>query len=129
MAGLFLFRNLRGKFSFDSDRVRACVRGLPGIRNLDESNPRYVFFCEFDFGDDSTIAYMLSEDLQFVSIEGMGDASLQFALEFGTRYGDEVHAVDEDGSSFDIVLSTVSSRSDFEDKINRSEGSDNLPPG
>ncbi len=129
MAGLFLFRDLKGILAFDPERARSCLRGLRGIRNWDEDNPQYAFFCEFDFARDSTIVYMLNADLQFISIDGMGDASLQIAMEIGQRYGEEIYAVDEEGSSFAIILSTVSSLSDFNDKIERDVGKENLPPG
>jgi hypothetical protein len=129
MPGFFLFRDLKGRLAFEPERVRTCLRPIIGIRNWDEDNPRYAFFCEFDFVGDSTIVYMLNSDHQFISVEGMGDASLQIALEIGERYGEEIHAVDEDGGSFDIILSTVSSLSDFNDKIARNVGNENLPPG
>jgi hypothetical protein len=129
MSGLFLLLDLKGELAFDPERVRACLRVLPGIRNWDENDPRYAFFCEFDFAEDKTIASMRNADLQGISIEGMGDASLQLALEIGRRYGEEVHAIDQEGSSFDINLSTVRSISDFNDKIERDEGNENLPPG
>lgn len=91
-----------------------CLRHLPGVRNWDENNPRHLFFCDFDFAGDTTIVHML--DNLHISIEGMGDASLQVAIEIQRRYGDEIHAIDE-GCSFCIPLSAVSSLADFNDKI------------
>jgi hypothetical protein len=118
-----LVRDLTGKSAFDPERVRRCLRGLPGVRNWDENDRNRRFFCEFDFGGNSTIVQML-DDLH-VSIEGMGDASLYVALEIQRRYGDEIHAIDE-GCSFDIPLSTVSSLTDFNEKITSGRGYENL---
>src|SRR5438552_2227580 len=112
MAGLFLFRELEGKLAFDPERVRACIRGVPGIRNWNESNPHKPFFREFDFSGNSTMVYMLSAaDLRSISIERMGDASLNIALEIGRCYGVEIHAVDQE-YSFNILLSDVTSVAD-----------------
>jgi hypothetical protein len=63
--------------------------------------------------------------LRFIVIEGMGDASLQVALEIQRRYGNDIHAVDLE-CSFDILLSTVTSLVDFNDKIERGWGHENL---
>jgi hypothetical protein len=126
MAGLLLLRDLEGKLSFDPETVRATIRGLAGVRNWIENSARHQFFCEFSFSGDSTIVYMLSKNLQFVSIEGMGPASLWIAMEIGRRFGGELHAVDQE-YSFDIRLSSVSSIADFEEKMSRKMGQENLP--
>jgi hypothetical protein len=126
MAGLFLLLDLDGELTFDAERVRACLRALHGVYNWSESDGKYEFFCEFKSGDDFTIAYMLNSDLQFVAIDGVGEASLQVALEIGRNYGAEVHAVDGEFSEFDILLSTVTSVEDFQIKMDREEGVENL---
>jgi len=113
---ILLVLDLKGKSEFDPERLRTCLRPLPGIRNWDENNPRHQFFCEFIFDGDRTIVHMLKNDRHFVYVEGMGSASLQVALEIQRRYGEEVHAVD-DGCSFYIPLSKVSSLEDFNEKI------------
>lgn len=125
MAGLLLVLDLEGKYTFDPERVRSCLRGLPGIRDLDENDPHYQFFCEFDFAGDSTIVHMLAKDLKFISVEGMGDASLQIALEIQRRCGEEIYAFD-DGCSFCIPLSAVSSLADFNDKVMSEFGHEKL---
>lgn len=109
---IFLVRDLTGKPAFDPARLRMCLEPLPGVHGW--SNRRSLF-CEFDFNGDSTIINLINES-RCISIEGMGDASLQVALEIQKRYGDEIHAIDE-ACSFCIPLSTVSSLADFNDKI------------
>jgi hypothetical protein len=112
---IFLVLDFTGKSAFDPEKVRNCLRHLPGVRNWDENDAGYQFFCDFDFAGDTTIVNM-PEDSPAISVEGMGDASLQVALEIQRRYGEEIYAISET-CSFCIPLSTVSSLADFNDKI------------
>src|SRR4029453_2380 len=125
MAGLLLLRDLEGELAFSADRVKSLLRGSQGVGNWDDAHPRYAFVCEFEYLDDHTIAYMLAHNYQVIHIEGMGVASLQLALYIQRCYGSEVHAID-DGCSFDIPLSTVSSLEDLEAKMEAGYGRENL---
>ena len=125
MASIVLVLDVVGASAFDPNEVRACLRDLSGIRDWDENDPDHAFFFEFDSAGDTTIVHMLNSDSRFISIEGMGVASLQVALELQRRYGKEIHAID-DGCSFDIPLSTVSSLADFEEKIRCGWGHEHL---
>lgn len=111
-SSILLVRDLAGKSTFDPVRVRRCLESLPGVRGWSTRRP---VFCRFDFNGDTTIVNLINES-RCLSIEGMGDASLQVALEVFRCYGDEIFAFD-DGCSFCIPLSAVSSLADFNDKI------------
>ena len=118
---IFLVLDLTGKSAFDLGRVRGCLERLPGAHNWSK---RRVLFCEFDFNGDSTIVNAINES-RCISVEGMGDASLQVALEIQRRYGEEIYAIDET-CGFCIPLSTVSSLADFNDKIMSGFGHEKL---
>ena len=121
---IFLVLDFTGKSAFDPERVRMCLRRLPGICKWDENDKNRQFFCEFGLGSNNTILHM-PRDSRCIVIEGVGDASLQVALEIQRRYGEEVYAIDE-GYSFAIPLSAVSSLADFNEKIMSDWGHENL---
>lgn len=125
MGGIFLMLDLKGQGEFDTKKICNCLRNLPGIRNWNESGARYPFFCEFDFGSDSTIVHMLANDLQFISVEGVGDASLQVSLELQKCYGEEIYAIDPE-CWFAFPLSEVTSLSDFREKMESGLGHEHL---
>ena len=78
MASILLVLDFNGTTKFDAERVRRCLERLPGVR--DWSNRRELF-CEFDFGGDSRIVNLINES-RCISVEGMGDASLQVRSKF-----------------------------------------------
>lgn len=120
---IFLVNELTGKSELASEKVRTCLRELPGIRNWVENDINYLLFCEFDYGGDSTIIHMV--DSRSIVIEGTGQASLQAAIEIHRCYGGEIYAIGET-CCFCIPLSAVSSVADFNDKIDSEFGSEKL---
>ena len=99
----FLVLDVNGGHAFDVDRLHKCLARMPGVRGL-WAPPRLL--CQFDFNDDSTEIALVDD--QCLSIRGIGDASLQAALEIQRSYGGDVHAVDPE-SCFEIPLSVVNS--------------------
>ncbi|MBI2826823.1 MAG: hypothetical protein HYX69_19285 [Planctomycetia bacterium] len=126
MSDLFLMRDVDGRSLLDAERVRDCLRHLPGVWNWNENDRWCLFVCEYQFqGDRATVQWLEGCG---AAIEGRGDAALQIAVEIQRCYGEEIHAVDPEGS-FDIPLSEVSSLTDFQDKIARQWGRENLERG
>ena len=121
MAGLLLLADLKGERLLDAKAMRNCVRNIDGIYNWSDTDGRYVFFCEFAYGTDTTCAAMLANDTTFISIDGIGDASLAIALEIQARCEDPLHLID-DACSFDIIMSEVRSLHDLKAKIDSGHG-------
>jgi len=120
---MLLLLDYKRPSSFDFERVRLCLNALPGVRALHESD-RCVIYCEYDFEGDTTVVE-LSRDLSHLTIRGMGPASLHAARAIQCCYGKEIYAIDE-GCSFNIPLSTVATLADFEDKMERQVGGEDL---
>jgi hypothetical protein len=85
------------------------VPGTHGLRDSDLIGS--VLECKYDYSNDSTIV-RLSDDLETISISGLGDASLNIALEIQRRMGLPLRAVDWD-YSFDVDLSAFGSVHEF----------------
>ncbi len=69
----------------------------------------------FKKGDDFT-TIRIKNDGETIVIDGSGDASLTAALQIQLHYPDDIHMVDE-GYSFDLVLSEVSSLDELKKRI------------
>lgn len=90
-------------FTFNEENVWQNFKNLSGAYNLERG--QFVgarLQCEYEFNGDRTIA-RLSDDLQTITIAGVGDASLQLALELQQR---ETHPlfVTDLGYDYDIAL-------------------------
>lgn len=114
MSKLLIYIGENEKFDFE-DTVSA-ISSISGV-----SNPKVgkfigaVFECEYTKGGQSTIV-RVSPELETVTVEGLGDNSLEFAIEFQKRTSMELHAIDMD-YSFNVSLKNLSTVPEFRREI------------
>lgn len=75
---------------------------------------------QFTSGDDFAII-RFTHDKETIVIDGSGDASLSAALRIQSTYPDDIHMIDE-GYSFDVNLSEISSLGKLKERIKDSGG-------
>lgn len=110
MSKLLIYIGENEKFDFEST--------VPVISSIDGvSNPKIgkfigaIFECEFTKSGQSTIV-RISPELETITVEGLDDSSLEFAIEFQKRVSMELHAIDMD-YSFNVSLKNLATVSDF----------------
>jgi hypothetical protein len=98
---LYLAENER----FDSVKIRLIFKDIMLPNSLKEDGLIGVIIeGEFRDRDDFTIV-RLSDDLETISIDGLGDASLKLALEIQKYYPKPIQVIDSE-YNFDISLET-----------------------
>lgn len=108
----------RGK-TFDSEQLRIGFKVSPNVHEFTTGCHGTLYQWEYHFNDDFTMV-RLKDDLETIVIEGMGPASLQAALEIQRLCSAPVRLID-DGYSFDIELSKVTSVDDLHRNIEQAE--------
>lgn len=111
---LILFINDNEKF--DKKKILPILQEISGTKNLKEGNfIGSIIECEYSYEDDFTLV-RLSEDLETITISGMGDSSLKIALEIQKRYPTAIRVVDSD-YNFELILEELESVSEFRQRI------------
>jgi hypothetical protein len=93
---------------FDLEHTVSVLSAIDGVRGPRIGNfIGAAFECEYVWNGLSTIV-RISPELETVTVEGLDDGALQFAIEFQRRTSVELHAVDMD-CSFNVSLGHVCS--------------------
>lgn len=105
---------------FDEAKVAADLGTIAGVTALQRGD--FIgshLQCSYAFRGDQTLV-RLSDDCQSITIHGMGDASLQIALELQRRESRPLRVVDF-AYSFDFVLAGIKSVEEFSARIHAAE--------
>lgn len=116
MLNFFIWINKEEKFN--SEKLSKELMNIQGIRELkDVTNSSELMSLEwqFDYEEDSVIA-TLHKDLKMISMRGLGDASLQLALELQKRDEPPLRVFDE-GYSFHFSIKEIESLEELKQKI------------
>lgn len=117
MKTLLLFIGEAEKFNLNE--VAEVFPKIPNIQNLKQGDfVGSILECEFSDNNDYTII-RLSDDLETISIDGDGDASLKIALEIQKNYPQNLRLIDSN-YSFDIELDKIKSVSQLRQKMRES---------
>ncbi len=109
---LFLSKNEQ----FYTPEIALILQEIPGTNNLKEGNfVGSILECEFSDENDFTLI-RLSDDLETITISGMGNASLKISLEIQKRYPKPIRLIDSD-YTFDLVLEKIGSMSELRQKM------------
>lgn len=114
MSKLLIYIGENEKFDFDS--TVAAISSIDGV-----NNPKVgkfigaIFECEYTNGGLSTIV-RISPELETITVEGLDDNSLEFAIEFQKRTAMELHAIDMD-YSFNVSLKNIATVPEFRHEI------------
>jgi hypothetical protein len=109
---LFLSKNEQ----FDPQEIALILQEIPGTNNLKEGKfVGSILECEFSDENDFTLI-RLSDDLETITISGMGNASLKISLEIQKRYPKPIRLIDSD-YTFDLRLEKIISVSELRQKI------------
>ncbi|WOB51128.1 hypothetical protein NYR97_07075 [Xanthomonas hydrangeae] len=97
---------------FDFKKTVADISGIEGV-----SNQRVgefigaVFECDYVWNSQSTIV-RISPELETITVEGIEDCALKFAIELQKKTNFELHVIDMD-YSFNLSLMSFETISDF----------------
>ncbi|HIK08794.1 MAG TPA: hypothetical protein IGS52_00760 [Oscillatoriaceae cyanobacterium M33_DOE_052] len=117
MKTLLLFIGESEKFNLSE--VAEIFPKIPNIQNLKQGDfVGSILECEFFDKNDYTII-RLSDDLETISIDGDGDASLKIALEIQKHYPQNLRLIDSN-YSFDIELDQIKSVGQLRQKMRES---------
>ncbi|AFY80555.1 hypothetical protein [Oscillatoria acuminata] len=93
---------------FNLSQVADSLTKIPNIQNFKQGDfVGSILECEFSEKTDFTII-RLSDDLETISIDGDGEASLKIALEIQKHYPQNLRLIDSN-YSFDIELAEIKS--------------------
>lgn len=110
MSKLLIFIGENQKF--DATRTVAAIHSIPGVSSAQEKEViGAIFECHFTHEGRTTVA-RISKDLETVTVEGLGDESLYFALRLQEQLGGDLSAIDMD-YSFHVSLRDIRSVDDF----------------
>ena len=114
MKTLLLFIGKNEQFA--PHQIASILQEIQGTNNLKEGNfVGSILECEFVDENDFTLI-RLSDDLDTITISGMGNASLKISLEIQRRYPKPIRLIDSD-YSFDLVLEKIISVSELRQKM------------
>lgn len=114
MSKLLIYIGENEKFDFEN--TVATILSLEGV-----TNPRAgkfigaIFECEYTKNRQSTIV-RISPELETITVEGLGDNSLEFAIELQKHSPMQLHAIDMD-YSFNVSLQGLSTVPEFRRQI------------
>lgn len=114
MSKLLIYIGENEKFDFES--TVSAISSIDGV-----SNPKVgkfigaIFECEYTKSGQSTIV-RISPELETITVEGLDDNSLEFAIEFQKRASVELHAIDMD-YSFNVSLKNLATVPEFRREI------------
>jgi hypothetical protein len=101
---------------FDVNATINAITSIEGVSNARQGNfIGAIFECEYVANGNSTII-RISPELETVTVEGLGDESLEFALELQKKLLIPLHAIDMD-YSFNVALSKINSIAEFRQAI------------
>lgn len=109
---------------FDVERTRHMISEIPGVNS--ERFGKFigaVYECEYTFDHEATIV-RISDSEETITIEGLGLASINFALELQARFPEPLRMIDMD-YSFDLRISGYKSASQLRDAIRNKNFSEN----
>lgn len=105
--------------TFNLSQVADSLTKIPNIKNVKQGDfVGSILECEFSDKTDFTII-RLSDDLETISIDGDGDASLKIALKIQNNYPQNLRLIDSN-YSFDIELAKIKSVSQLRQNIRES---------
>ena len=114
MSKLLIYIGENQKFDVPST-IRA-ITSISGVSNPQEGNfIGAIFECEYTFQEQTTII-RIGDDAETVTIEGLGDESLDFALKLQSVLPVSLSAIDMD-YSFNIKLSDYEAVTDLRSAI------------
>jgi hypothetical protein len=100
------------KQTFDLEKTVHATLSIDGVANARRGKfIGAVFECEYTFEGENTII-RISEDLETVTVEGLGKEAADFAVKLQQRLDVPLRAIDMD-YSFDLPLSNFSSGAEF----------------
>jgi hypothetical protein len=114
MSKLLIYIGENEKFDFES--AVATILALEGV-----THPRAgkfigaIFECKYTKNGQSTIV-RISPELETITVEGLYDSSLEFAIEFQKHSPMQLRAIDMD-YSFNVSLQNLSTISEFRRQI------------
>lgn len=115
MSKLLIYIGENEKFDFKS--TVSAISSIGGV-----SNPRVgtfigaIFECEYTKDGKSTTIVRISPEAETITVEGLDDNSLEFAIEFQKRTSVELHAIDMD-YSFKVSLKKFATVPEFRREI------------
>ncbi len=93
---------------FDLEFTMRAIKAIDGVSNArQEKFIGAVFECNYSHADRITVV-RISEDLQTVTVEGLGDESMDFAVKFQRLIPEPLHVIDIE-YSFNLNLSEFNS--------------------
>lgn len=107
---IFLVRNLEGGIPFEKTKICDAIRRMEGVFNCKEEAEiqlgDMVLECEFSFNEDSTVIYV-PVSLDYVTVGGVGEASLEAVLRLQELYCEPLTAVIPQDPTCNVDVSTV----------------------
>lgn len=118
---IFLVRDMSGEARFDATKLRDCLQNMAGVSSWREGEDTVVsdtllFDCAFGTEDNET-RISVPKELRYVSIGGVGDASLQAAINIHKCYRETIHAVLAGSPGYHVDLSDVASASNLRERL------------
>lgn len=93
---------------FDVEHTKRAIAKIDGVH--DSRSGSFIgatFECEYDFGGETTVVRM-SEDGETVTVEGLGNEALDFALKLQALLSEPLRIIDLD-YTFDLPLTDFES--------------------
>lgn len=107
---IFLVRDMEGGKPFEKTKLCEAIRQMEGIYDCKEESEialgDMVLECEFSYNEDATIIYV-PVSLDYVTVGGVGEASLEAALRIKRLYREPLIAVLPDDPSCNADLTDV----------------------
>ncbi len=101
---------------FDIDTTISNIMSLKGVSNAKKGNfVGAIFECEYESNGRNTIVRM-SPEAETITAEGLGDESLEFALELQKSSSVPLHAIDLD-YNFNVDLRDFNSVTELKNAI------------
>lgn len=92
--------------AFDPEELTSILREIPNVSELKKGADEMLLQWDFSFEEDQTTC-RLGHDLDCITLDGLGDASLEMAIELRRRMGVNFRVVDSN-YNFDIELDEAS---------------------
>jgi hypothetical protein len=104
---------------FDLDRTTAAIAAIGGVSNVRQGNfIGAVFECDYSHTGRATVV-RISKDLETVTVEGLGDEAMDFAIKLQKSLPELLlHVIDMD-YSFNLELSRFRSGEELRTAINQ----------
>jgi hypothetical protein len=103
---------------FDLATTVSAISSIEGVSNLRQGNfIGAILECEYQSNGARTIV-RISPDIETVTVEGLGDESLRFALELKQRLEVPLHAIDME-YSFNLALQNINTIAEFKAAISK----------